>query len=146
MGYCEVCGNDIIKGASSCRYCGEKQDVSISSKKFSHQVVNIELGRPIVEVALNRLDNALERARLDEIKVLTLIHGYGSSGKGGVIGKEVRKMLDYMYSRGEISAYIYGENFGKRHGPSREQVRRFPQLSKDRNYNKANQGITLVFL
>ncbi|MGL1930272.1 MAG: Smr/MutS family protein [Desulfotalea sp.] len=145
MFYCEVCGNEIKKGVATCKFCGAEQRAYLPKKKFSHEIVNIEIGRPTVDLALTRLDSTLKSAALNNTNVLTLIHGYGSSGKGGVIGQEVRKMLDFMVSRGEVAAYIIGEDFGKRHGPSREQVRRYPQLAKDRNYNHANRGISLVF-
>ena len=49
---------------------------------------------PPLDQALARLATELEAARLQGVRVLTLIHGYGSSGAGGVIRGEVRHQLE----------------------------------------------------
>lgn len=153
---CEVCGNPMPSVAVFCPYCVSRQEeqkklkgkprYSTTAKAFRQKVVNIEHGLPFLEVALKRLDKAIEMAQHESVVILTLIHGYGSSGKGGIIREEVRKMLDYMQARGEIRSYLGGEDFGRKNGVARDLVRRYPALVKDRNYNKANRGITLVIL
>lgn len=153
---CEVCGNPMPSIAVFCPYCKNRQDeqrklkgkprYSTTTKAFRQKVVNIEHGLPFLEVALKRLDRAVEMAQREGVIVLTLIHGYGSSGKGGIIGEEVRKMLDYMQGRGEVRSFLVGEEFGRKNGVARDLVRRYPALAKDRNYNKGNRGITLVIL
>lgn len=153
---CEVCGNPMPSIAVFCPYCNSRQEeqtklkgkprYSTTSKAFRQKVVNLEHGLPFLEVALKRLDRAIETARREGVVVLTLIHGYGSSGKGGIIGEEVRKMLDYMQGKGEVRSYLVGEEFGRKNGVARDLVRRYPALVKDRNYNKGNRGITLVIL
>ena len=40
-----------------------------------------------------------------------IIHGYGSSGKGGVIRQKVRSFLNAQLKNGKIKAVIYGEDF-----------------------------------
>ncbi len=115
-------------------------------RPFIHRTVNLEAGRPAVEVALNRLNEVIADARRTSIAVLTLIHGYGSTGRGGAIRSECRMMLDYMKNKGMISDYIAGEDFNKRSGRVRVLLRRYSQLSTDRNLNSGNQGITLVIL
>ena len=95
---CDVCGN--IKDASRllCPFCGSRVDVTEPVKKtgFVHKTVNLEAGRPVLEVALHRMQEIIDDAIRNEVKVLTLIHGYGSSGKGGVIRSECRKMLGML--------------------------------------------------
>jgi len=111
-----------------------------------HKVVNLEAGRPFVEAALRKLEVELADARQQNLRVLTVIHGYGSSGKGGVIGVECRKFLDYLKGRGEINTFIPGEDFRQKSGPTRNLIRRFPRLADNVNLNKGNRGITLVVL
>lgn len=115
-------------------------------RPFIHRTVNLEAGRPVVEVALNRLDEVIADARRNSVSVLTLIHGYGSTGRGGAIRSECRTMLGYMKSRGLISDYIAGEDFNKRSGLVKALLRRYSPLSSHRNLNNGNQGITLVIL
>ena len=101
MAVCQVCGNEIYGSSLNCRFCGSKQGgVHLSkSQGFVHKTVNLEQGRPVVEVALQKLDDALEDAVKNDVRVLTLIHGYGSSGKGGLIRLECRKRLDFLRFR-----------------------------------------------
>ena len=88
----------------------------------------------------------LEEGRRQNLHVLIVIHGYGSTGKGGSIGAECRKVLAYLKGNGEISTYIPGEEFRSKSGPTRDLLRRFPQLATNVNLNKGNRGITLVVL
>lgn len=149
MVLCQVCGNDIVQGLPICPFCGGKQElqpVASPAPGVFHKVVNLERGRPLVEVALRRLQRELEDARRQNLRVLTLIHGYGSSGKGGAIGAECRKVLGYLREKGEIHTFIAGEEFRMQSGPTRDLLRRFPQLAANVNLNKGNRGVTLVVL
>ena len=145
---CQICGNTSPESNRACPYCGAVADelVDWKQKVFIHKTVNLEAGRPIVEVAMNRCRKAIDDARRNKISVITLIHGYGSSGKGGVIRSECRQTLEYMKSKGVISDYVAGEDFQKRSGRVRALLQRYPPLAKDRNLNQGNQGITLVIL
>ncbi len=144
---CEVCGNEIETGTSVCRFCGSIQKSSEEKQlPFFHRRINLEQGKPIVEIAMRRLSTEIQCARNENVHILTLIHGYGSSGKGGAIRRECRKTLDYMQGKREITEYIIGEEFTRRLGPVKTLLRRFPQLEKDKNLNRNNKGITLVVL
>ena len=149
MNLCPVCGNDIAHGLLICPFCGGKQDHqpgAVAAAGVFHKVVNLELGRPLVESALRKLQMELEGGRQQNLRVLTVIHGYGSSGKGGAIGTECRKVLAYLKGNGEINTFIPGEEFRLKSGPTRDLLRRFPQLAANVNLNKGNRGITLVVL
>ncbi len=146
MHICHVCGNEIKGATRICPFCGsENDDVAQAGKnEYIHRIVNLERGRPSLEAALQRLDRAIADGLQTGVAVLTLIHGYGSSGKGGVIRTECRKSLDFMKSQKRIFAYIPGEEFSKRSGLVKTILRRYPRLSSDKNLNKGNRGITLV--
>lgn len=150
--FCEICGNEISRSSKVCPFCGSSQENgkelnnSQAKKPFSSRVVNLEQGLPIVEVAIRKMDQAIADAKQQQITALTFIHGYGSSGKGGVIREECRKILDYMRGQKEIRDYIFGENFNRRSGSARDLIRRYPELGSDRNLGKSNKGITIVIL
>ena len=146
MMVCDVCGNTKKTSSLVCPFCGSKTDI-VEIKPptdFVHKTVNLEVGRPVVEVALTRMHDIIEDSAKNNINVLTLIHGYGSSGKGGVIRTECRKMLDFLKTKGHISDYIAGEDFTKRSGVVKSLLRRYPQLGKDKHLSRGNRGITLV--
>jgi DNA-nicking Smr family endonuclease len=92
------------------------------------------------------MESELLRARADRVKVVTLIHGYGSSGKGGRIRTECRKVLDHLSRRKEIKQIIAGEEFRKRTGPGKALLRRFPNLERDFASDFSNPGVTIVVL
>ncbi len=147
---CEVCGNEIQAGAVVCLFCASPQAVEARGKSetrtFTHRTVNLERGMPFVEPAMQHLQTVLREARESKVQALTLIHGYGSSGKGGAIRKECRKTLDYMCCRGELNSFIPGEDFNRRNGPVKDLLKRYPDLSENKNLNKNNPGITLIIL
>lgn len=146
---CEICGNERDEGGTVCPYCGLRDEIgSIKSRKksFRHKTINLELGRPTVEAALERMVEILRDAKKSDVTMVTLIHGYGSSGKGGVIRVECRKMLDYLKIKGRVSEYIAGEEFNQRSANVKALLRRYPKLRTNRNLNSGNRGITVVVL
>lgn len=79
-------------------------------------------------------------------KVLTVIHGYGSGGRGGDIRREARSALARMKRAGQIGSFLPGEEFQTSSEATREVLNRFPKLKDDQNLGKANGGITLVVI
>lgn len=73
--------------------------------------VNLEHGMPTVQTALSQLALELRRTRSMGCTGLKIIHGYGSSGKGGKIRVQARSRLARMKGAGEIRDYIPGEEF-----------------------------------
>ncbi|MDU9047661.1 MAG: Smr/MutS family protein [Candidatus Electrothrix sp. Rat3] len=144
--FCEVCGNEVDSGISRCPFCESELKFSPSGRGIPHREVKLKRGMPTVEQALGRLERELEQARKERCRVLTLIHGYGSSGRGGVIREEIREKLQYLKYRGEINDVLDGENFSTGNGPGRNMVRRFPFLRQHSDLNRGNRGITLVIL
>ena len=71
--------------------------------------VNLELGRPSADEALRRLEHELAAKRHLRAKAMKIIHGYGSSGKGGRIRTASRKYLRAAQEQGRIYAVLPGE-------------------------------------
>lgn len=70
--------------------------------------VNLEAGMPTVEIALRRLELGLSDARMRHAAAVRLIHGYGSSGRGGAIHDGVHSHLARMKSQGKIREFVPG--------------------------------------
>jgi hypothetical protein len=143
---CGVCGNEVQPGSRRCPFCESELEVVVAGQIALHKIINLKQGMPTVEQALARLDRELEQARLEQRRVLTLIHGYGSSGAGGIIRQEVRIRLQYLQHRGRISDIVIGEDFSTRSGVGLNLLRRFPVLRQHGDVNRGNLGITLVVL
>ncbi|MBL4903315.1 MAG: Smr/MutS family protein [Desulfocapsa sp.] len=152
MKSCQICGNGIDFRSVRCPYCGSEQKGEEQSEskpgkiQFLQKTINLEQGLPTVQQALIKLEQEITTARLEKIRVLTLIHGYGSTGKGGAIRLECRRTLDYLRSKGEIAQVIYGEDFSRRHGSVKQLLSRFPDLSRHPHLNNHNKGISIVLL
>ncbi len=110
------------------------------------KTVNLEEGHPTVNVGLLRLDRALAAARSARVPILKLIHGYGSSGVGGRLREEVWQALDRCKRNGLISDFIPGEDFRLSNQASWELVKRDRAIKNDRDFGRANRGITIVVL
>jgi hypothetical protein len=110
------------------------------------KTINLEEGRPTVNVGLLRLDRALSTARAEGVPLLKLIHGYGSSGSGGRLREEVWKALDRFKRNGLITGFIPGEDFRLSNEASWELVKRHKAIKQDRDLGRANRGITIVIL
>ena len=60
-------------------------------KRFKE--INLEAGMPTSDDALKLLKSSIANAKSGNVGCLYIIHGYGSSGKGGVIREKVRQWL-----------------------------------------------------
>ncbi len=142
---CEVCGNELDNAAACCPFCGAKRAATPRRTGGPrYRVVNLEKGLPLVHQALLRLQQEIESAHRQGCRVLVLIHGYGSSGKGGAIKKEVRRQLMYMLDRQQLNDVLPGEEIDPRTGRGRQFLRRFPFMAA--YLKQANPGVTLVVL
>jgi hypothetical protein len=144
---CEVCGNEFEYGTTTCPYCDAvSTSPLVQSEGLLQRTVNLEQGMPTVARALQRLETELAIARRQGYRIIIFIHGYGSSGTGGVIKEEVQRQLYYYKHQGRINEVVPGEDFSSRAGVGRQLLRRFPALSTHDDLNRANRGITLVVL
>ena len=144
---CPTCGNKVDTGLSQCVFCDTALTSStdtIEKPGILHRIVNLEYGRPVVESALKRMHNELEQAKVDGVRVVTLIHGYGSSGKGGRIRIECRKSLDYLRQKNILKEVVHGEIFHRRSGFGKSLVRQYPHLEQLCKSDFSNPGITVV--
>ncbi len=106
--------------------------------------LNLELGYPTVDEALRRLDNFVSVSRKMKRPVLKIIHGYGSSGKGGRIRTASRKWLQEHLP--DSCSMIRGEDFSIFHEPTRRAFLSCEALRQDRDLEQCNRGVTFVIL
>ena len=107
--------------------------------------LNLEQGRPTVDQALSWLEAELNAARRMNTPLMKLVHGYGSSGKGGRIRAASRRYLEEAAAQGRIAAYLPGERFSIFDETARRAMGQYPQLRQDRDLDRENRGVTYVF-
>ena len=103
--------------------------------------LNLELGRPDAAEALRRLAAEVEAARKMGTPAMKLIHGYGSSGKGGRLRTACRTWL-----RQQELCFLPGEEFSIFNQEARRWLALCPQLRQDRDLDAENRGVTYVLL
>lgn len=110
------------------------------------RVINLEQGLPTREEAYKRLDHALAQAKNSGIPAVKIIHGYGSTGTGGVLRFAIRSYLRQCKERGEIQAFIPGESWSQFEKYSKQMLKNAPESLLDSDLGRNNRGITLVLL
>ena len=108
--------------------------------------LNLELGRPTADEALRRLTAELSACRHMGTPLMKIIHGYGSSGKGGRIRTACCKYLEQAQRDGLIVLFIPGESFSIFDEATRRYLNIYPLLRQDRDLDRKNRGVTFVFL
>ena len=106
--------------------------------------VNLELDRPSADEALRRLEHELAAKRHLRAKAMKIIHGYGSSGKGGRIRTASRKYLRAAQEQGRIYAVLPGERLTIFDEEARRLMARCPALRDDCDRERYNCGVTFV--
>ena len=110
------------------------------------QVVNLEEGFPTREQACKRLDEAIKQAKKSGVPALKVIHGYGSSGSGGVLRFALRSQLRQRKEAGEIEAFVPGESWSQFDKYSKQLLKQVPESLVDSDLGRHNRGITMVLM
>ena len=108
--------------------------------------INIESGMPTVEEARERLKSQLLKAKQGNKKLLKIIHGYGSTGKGGILKSAIRKSLVHRRKEKLVKVIIWGEYFSRDKLQTKELLKRHPSLKSDKDLDRKNEGVTIVEL
>lgn len=108
------------------------------------KIINIEAGMPTVEEARRRLIDELRAARQAGVLAVKIIHGYGSTGKGGALRGALRSSLLRRRKEGLVTRIIFGEKWSVFEEDARYAIERCPELRSDRDLNRSNEGVTLA--
>lgn len=121
-----------------CPKCEADLFAEPESDKGKVRRVNLEHGHPTVEVALRRFEQAFTQARAKSSKYLALIHGYGSSGRGGAIKEAITDHLKVLRNRNVLGSVLPGETLNRRHWI-------FKKTDLDLSFS-GNKGVTILVL
>lgn len=108
--------------------------------------VNIKEDMPTASDAIKRVTFHISRSKALGYTALKIIHGYGSSGKGGKIRTETRSYLQRQKTKGAIKDFITGENFSIFNESTRNAFAVCDDLRRDSDLEHSNNGITIVLL
>jgi hypothetical protein len=107
---------------------------------------NVEASFPTLDEARKRVIEETRRAKREGVRVLKIIHGYGSSGKGGKLNFGLRKSFALRKHEGVIRDFIAGEDFSIFNPTVLTLLEAVPELRGDPDLNATNEGITVLWL
>jgi hypothetical protein len=107
---------------------------------------NIEAGLPTLDDARRRVIEEIKRAKREKVRLLKVIHGYGSSGKGGALCVGLRKSFGLRKKEGVIKGVIAGEDFSIFNDAVLALLEAVPEMRGDPDLNATNEGVTIVWL
>src|SRR3974390_953077 len=107
---------------------------------------NVEAGLPTLDEARRLVAAEIKQAKAEGIKALKVIHGYGSSGKGGALCHGLRKSFGLRKKEGVIRDFIAGEDFTIFNDPVLDLLEAVPELRGDPDLGAINEGVTVVWL
>lgn len=110
------------------------------------KTINIELGRPTLEEARRSVIAHIRQAKEAGVRVLKVIHGYGSTGKGGVLCVGLRKSFRLRRKEGVIRDFIPGEDFDVFDETTLKLFQEVPEVRGDGDLGRVNEGVTVLWL
>ena len=106
----------------------------------------IEKFMPTVYLAEILVLNNLETYRRKGIKVFKIIHGYGSTGKGGALRTGIRDYLTQLKRAKIIADFVPGEDWSVFNETTRKILDLDSSFSKDSDLGKMNSGVTIIVI
>ncbi len=110
------------------------------------KTINLKENSPSVEYALAVVEIEIEKSKLENVKVIKVLHGYGSHGKGGKILLELRRMLHSCKKSGKITDFFAGDKWNIFDKQTLSALERDKSIYGDEDLNKHNPGITIIII
>jgi hypothetical protein len=108
--------------------------------------VNIKYDLPTADDAIKRITYNIRNGKALGASAIKIIHGYGSTGKGGKIRQEARRYLCEQKIKGHIKDVYTGEDFTIFNPATINAFKFCEDLRRDSDLERHNNGITMVIL
>lgn len=112
----------------------------------TYQIINIKKDMPNSEYAIFLMEREIDACRAMDIHVLIVIHGYGSSGAGGTIKKDVKEVLIKLKHFRKIVDFVEGEKCGQSNEVFARMCEKFPDLIVCDQIENLNSGVTVIWI
>src|SRR6266478_1196945 len=107
---------------------------------------NVEANRPTLDEARRLVIEEIKKAKREGVRILKIIHGYGSSGKGGTLCTGLRKSFGLRKKEGVIKDFIAGEEFSIFNDTVLALLEAVPELRGDPDLGATNEGVTILWV
>lgn len=142
---CDQCGNPRELLGESCPHCSSDQPPRALVKYWR---VDFHETLPEAEDALAQLDAHIRAGAAAGLRGMVVIHGYGSSGKGGRLGPAIREQLQINRWSQYVKEYVPGEELLHNSETLTHWTRHRAALADflKRHRLLGNAGVTLLIL
>ena len=113
---------------------------------MSLKTFNVETSFPSLDDARRMVLDEIRKSRREGVRVLKIIHGYGSSGTGGALHHGLRKSFALRKKEGVIKDFIPGETFTIFNPIVLDLLEVVPELRVDPDLSNTNEGVTVLWL
>lgn len=143
---CGICGNPVESQTTICPFCEQPTGITSGSRQRSDmvRVLNLKQGQPSTDEAERLLRNKLVSYRQESVRVVKVIHGWGSNGVGGAIRDRVHDVCQVLQTQRSIRLFVPGEAFSAYTQEGRTLVAQYPKLKEDSDFDAGNKGISLI--
>jgi len=107
---------------------------------------NVENSFPSLDEARRIVLDEIRKSKREGLRVLKIIHGYGSTGRGGTLHYGLRKSFALRKKEGVIKDFIPGEAFTIFNPIVLELLEVVPELCADTDLSNTNEGVTILWL
>lgn len=111
-----------------------------------YKTLNLKDFMPTVPQALAIIELEIEMCKKEGVKVLKVIHGYGSHGVGGEIKKALPLWSKKALKKGFIKDFIKGESCNEQSERMEKLKKICPEILGDFELYFANAGISLILI
>ena len=113
---------------------------------MDYKILNLKQNSPTVEEALATMEIEISLCKLEGVKVIKIIHGYGSHGVGGAICYNVRKKLFELKNNKQIKDFLLGQEWDMSNSKCIEILTDLKDCFGDEDLGHSNPGITIIVL
>ena len=113
---------------------------------MDYKILNLKDNSPTVEQAIATFEINLSAYKLEGVKVLKVIHGYGSHGVGGAICYSLRKKLLELKKKKQIKDYLLGQQWDMSNSKCIDLLTNLKDCYQDEDLGHSNPGITIIIL
>ncbi len=113
---------------------------------MDYKVLNLKENSPTIEQALAIFEINVSAYKLEGVKVVKVIHGYGSHGVGGDICLQLRRLLRSMKKGKKIKDFLLGNEWDMSNEKCINILTELKDCYNDEDLGNSNPGITIVVL
>ena len=110
------------------------------------RVVNIKKDNPNADYAMYLLDEEIKYSKAIGNRVIIVIHGYGSHGRGGIIKRELQSYLPHLKRKNIIKDFVFGEKWGELNETKQLICKISPEIILHENLQSINSGVSVILL